>query len=229
MSASLTTGIVKAAASGGMILVQLAGQSSPSLVGVPRSIAPAVNDVVLVASDAAAYVVAILGTAAGAVVAPIPAPIIPPSGGGGEAVTPIQAATYRGSSWRTDVTSTLFCGDWTGKGINWGGAWYGTGFRGRGTLAAATAKLIREEGGINSAQTPTMLLLAASTQPGSWVAPIATAAGPALSIGVPVDWALPSGWRTSLESGAAGGIGIGQAATSPYIQLVPPTITSTFT
>jgi len=229
VTASLTTGTVQAAASGGMISVLLAGQSTPVLVAVPRSIAPAVNDVVLVASDAASYVIAILGVAGGAVVPPtFGGVVVPPGSRGPEAVTPIRSATWRGGAWRGD-TSDLFCGDYTSRGVNWGGAWYGSGFRGRGTLAAATATLVRGAGGIFAAQTPTMLLLAASDPPGAWAAPIATTAGPALSIGVPVGWAIPGGWLALLQSGGAGGIGIGQAGTTPYIHLSPPTITATFT
>jgi len=229
MTASLTTGTVKAVAAGGMISVLLAGQAAPVSIAVPRSIAPAVDDVVLVATDAASYVIAILGVGVGTVVAPIIlGQVIPPAAAHDEAVTPIRAGTWRGGAWRGD-TSDLYCGDFTGRGVNWGAAWYGSGFRGRGTLAAAVATLVRGPGGIFAAQTPTMLLLGASDQPGAWVGPVATTAGPALSIGVPVDWTLPADWRLLLENGGAGGLGIGQAATAPYVHLSPPTITGTFT
>lgn len=224
-----TTGVVQASPAAGMVSVLLAGQVFPALVAICRGVTVGPGDTVLVGVDTAPYVIGALGLVPSTpVVGGSGAPATPT--GSSETLTPIVSATWRlgTGGWRSD-TSQLYAGDWTGKGINWGGAWYGTGFRGRGTLAAAVAKLTRRAGGVDGAVTPTMLLLDSTARPASWTAPLATAAGPSLSIDVTTDWAIPAAWRTSLQSGAAGGIGIGQASSSPYLAMDPPPVVATFT
>lgn len=224
-----TTGVVTADPAAGMVSVLLTGQSVPAAVAICRGVSVNVGDTVLVGVDAAPYVIGALGLVASTpVIGGVGAPASPT--GSVETLTPIGSATWRAGTggWRTD-TSQLYSGDWTGKGINWGGAWYGTGFRGRGTFAAGVAKLTRRAGGSGSAVTPTMLLLAESSRPAAWVVPIATTAGPSLAIDVTTDWTIPDAWRALLQSGAAGGIGIGQAGTIPYLAMDPPPIVSTFT
>jgi hypothetical protein len=228
MTASLTTGVIMSTAVDGMVTVLLAGASVPVGASIPRDLTVAVDDLVLVGTDAGTWVLVRLGTGTLWTIPPDMATWTPPAPGRSqEAVSPVGSGSWRGGAWRSD-TSQLYCGDWSGKGVNQGGVWYGTGFRGRGTLSGLKVPLIRRAGGVNGAQTPTMLLLPNDTRPGSWSAPVATVAGPALSINVWTDWYPPGAWLTALENGSAGGIGIGQAGASPYIVIDPPTAAATF-
>lgn len=196
---------------------------------------PAANDVVIVASSgAAAYCLGTLNAA------PVPPPDIPepddptppPAGGGGttspkpppapttysKTFRPNYVGTYR-DGWRSD-TSNAYQGDWTGRGVNWGSAYYGSGPGAlSGTAVGGTVRIKRLAGGANAAQRPTLRLLTNKTRPGGFPNASKTMRGPALGVNGSATVALPATWVAALMNGSAGGIGIGVSSSTPYIQL----------
>lgn len=183
---------------------------------------PLVDDVVVVARAAqSGWVLGALGTTAAAVPAGDPAPPPRPAAAtsGTETFTASSSGTYRGSAWRSD-TAGLYQGDWTGRGVNRGGAWYGRGPAAlAGTATAATVRLHRLAGGSAAAQTPTLTLLAGTARPAGAPSVLRTAAGPAMSVGQVVEHELPLVWAQDLIDGVAGGIGCYVAGSSPYVHL----------
>lgn len=226
MPVTMLTGVATGSPSAGMVTVRLAGQTSTQQAAVVRSAYTLeAGDPVLVAlQDGAAWVVGVLGVTTAVVVAPAapPSSLVPVVT---EVVSPSWSGTWR-AGWRTD-TSRLWCGDWTGRGINWGYSWYGTGCQGRGTITGGTAAVARGAGGVNGAVTLTMLLLPGTSRPAGQPTPLATAAGPSLAVNRSTDWGLPAAWLPRLQSGEAGGVGIGQASSAPYAQVDPISLTIT--
>lgn len=178
------------------------------------------TDLALVAcSDGQAWLVGVLGTVAppppppqpedGAT--PAPAPVI-------EVVTlrPTVSGTWRGSGWRSD-TSDLYQGDWTGRGLNRGGAWWGP----LPSRIRSGSVLLRRRraAGMGAAATPTLTLLAGTSRPSGAPTVLASQAGPALAAGASTTWDLPAAWVAQMASGAAGGIGCQIDSAAPYMAL----------
>lgn len=179
-------------------------------------------------------VIAVLGAAPAP---PTPAPP-PPAEGGGDGtdtgvkpptvertgsspVRPVWTGTYRGG-WRTD-TADLYQGDWTGRGLNTGAAFYGNGFRAWDELTRVTVALRRKAGaGVFAGERPRMVLLAGGTRPGGAPTILAAELGPSLTAGGSGgsgSWDVPESWLPQLMSGAAGGIGIHINSRDPYLAL----------
>lgn len=141
-------------------------------------------------------------------------------------VRPVWAGTYR-NGWRGDTTD-LYQGDWTGRGINRGAAYFGAAFQAWDEITRVRVGLHRLPGaGVSEARTPTMTLLAGGTRPSGAPVVLATASGPAMRAGDRIGfdedgnggWAVPSTWLSRLHSGEAGGIGIYVNAREPYLAL----------
>lgn len=182
-----------------------------------------VGQSVLVGRDgkAGAYVLGTIGTTP---TTPPSSPPPPPSYVQRSKVAlPRQADTYRGG-WRG--VPDLYQGDYTGRGLNFGAAFYGSqlqGLRAITSLArSATLTIRRLEGGSYAAQAPTFKLLQQSAKPGGAPTVRATAAGPAVAVGRTATWALPTAWLDELLAGTSGGLGIQVGTASPYIHLAGP-------
>lgn len=131
---------------------------------------------------------------------------------------PIWTGSYRGG-WRGD-TKDLYQGDWTGRGSNYGCAYYGNGPSALSGIAVkGTVRIKRIAGGAYGAQHPTLRLLGAKSRPGGAPGYSATIRGPALAIGQTATITLPVAWVTRLLNGSSGGIGIGVGGSSPYVGL----------
>lgn len=147
----------------------------------------------------------------------IPAPAPPPTPQEPVSLRPEWSGSWR-NGWRSD-TSDLFQGDWTGRGINTGGCWWGPLPPG---IVSGELSLKRSEGsGYGAAASPTMALLAGTSRPAGAPVIRATAPGPSLVRGGTAQWALPESWITQLNAGTAGGIGVTSGGSStPYLSLV---------
>jgi hypothetical protein len=143
---------------------------------------------------------------------------------GSDVFRPTSTGSYRNGSWRGD-TNDLYGGDWSGRGSNKGGAYYGKGPRGlRGaTVTRVRVKLRRQDGGVYGGVTPTLRLLAESSRSGAPNDVLSTA-GPSLSIGEAVTFTLPDAWGQRMVDGTAGGIGVWSASSSPYVHLDGPSL-----
>jgi hypothetical protein len=131
---------------------------------------------------------------------------------------PLFTGTYRGG-WRGD-TNALYQGDWTGRGRNFGAAYYGSGPSSlTGTAVSATLRYKRLTGGVYGRGAPTLRLLEHRNRPGGFPAFSRSIRGAGVTIGDTVTVNLPLSWAAALLAGTAGGIGIGVSADAPYIQL----------
>jgi len=218
----IRVGEVTTTASGGKCSVRVDDQTLR--LHVLRGYTPTVGDEALVAVRGAnGYVFGALGTAP-----PAPAPARdasdkppPPEDPvyGADVFKPRQTGSYRGGSWRGD-TRDLYQGDWTGRGVNQGAAFYGNGPRGlRGaTVRRVRVTLKRNSGGSYGAVRPTLRLIAEKARAG---APnyIDNTLGPLLKIGERQTFTLPDSWGAQLIAGTAGGVGIYVAGASPYVAL----------
>lgn len=187
-----------------------------------RSYSPSVSDVALVLKAGGAMYA--LGALNAAPVTP-PDPSVdpdpePPSSTTVRSKTfrPTFTGTYR-NGWRGD-TSALYQGDWTGRGTNYGAAYYGSGPGGlSGIAVSATVRMQRHSGGAYGGQSPTLRLLTNKSRPGGFPSYSKALRGPSLSIGESKTFSIPVSWAQALINGTAGGIGIGVGSSSPYIQL----------
>lgn len=193
----------------------------PGQIPVARHVTNLTADtlVIVLSSAGAAWVVGALGVA--------PAQDIPPEAVATAPSAPVESptstpyrpkfsGTWRGS-WRPD-TSDLYQGDWTGRGINRGAAWWGPL---PGSMTEASLRLVRSAGaGPSAATSPTLVLLAGTTRPAGWPQVLDTQTGPSLRRGETADWVLPETWVAQMRVGTAGGIGISINTTSPYMALV---------
>lgn len=221
----LRVGEVTAGLSGGRITV-LVDESSLKLPSV-RGYTPTVGDQVLVLlRGQGGYVVGALGSAP----PPPPAPEDPVNPWkppppedpvkGSDPFKPVFTGSYRGG-WRGD-TRNLYQGDWSGRGVNTGAAYFGLGPRGlRGATATRVRiTLERLSGGIYGGQSPTLRLLTDKKKPAGAPAEVGpSTAGPSLDIGERRTFDLPVAWGQSMIDGNSGGVGIRVAGSSPYIQL----------
>lgn len=227
--AQVRVGEVTAAASGGLVSVLL----DDAVLSLPviRGYTPQVRDECLVLmQQAGGFVVGALGTAPRA--APVPGEDAtknepPPEDStadkpikGSDVFRPVYTGTYRSGSWRGD-TSSLYQGDWTGRGNNTGAAFYGKGPRGlRGaTVTRARVKLKRLAGGTYGGVSPTLHLWSQQTRPGGSPTSVDSVSGPNLSIGESTTFQLPDTWGQRMVDGTAGGVGIRVGGSSPYVQL----------
>lgn len=220
--------------SGTRVVVEIDGEPLPTMElarHLHGDTSAAAGDACLVATvHGARYVVAVLGTAP----APPPPPPPPPDSAedetvvqpkappvvtGSTPVTPVWTGTYR-AGWRSD-TADLYQGDWTGRGVNVGAAYYGSGFTTWGELRAVRVHLRRKPGaGVNASQAPTMALLAGGRRPSGAPSVLATAPGPGLRPGGSASFTVPAVWLPRLASGEAGGIGCTTGGSrAPYIAL----------
>jgi hypothetical protein len=228
-----TPAIVTTAPSGGFAQCQLAGASSSMRVAISRALAGAVvgDQIVVGVEGGQAWGLALLGTTT----APAPpppdtsdAPTPPPEQtstvSGTSTLVPSWQGSWRSGAWRGD-TQTLYQGDWSGRGVNQGAAFFDATVL--GTLKRVQASLTRGQGGVFAATAPTMALLAGTRSSSAYPAVLATAPGPALAPGQSGTWDLPSDWPSQLQSGAAGGIGItlGASTSSPYVAISDITLT----
>lgn len=134
---------------------------------------------------------------------------------------PYYTGTYRGSSWRSD-TADVLQGDWTGKGLNYGAAYYGRGPSSlSGVAVSGTVRIMRASGGAPQARIPRIRLLQHSYKP-SGSPTVATGVvldGPRLLIHQSATVPLPVSWVQQLIDGQAGGIGLG-IADNAYLGLL---------
>lgn len=214
-------GEITAGASGGKCTV-LVDETALKL-HVLRGYTPTVGDEVLVIlRRGQGYVLGALGTAPPAPRVTSPTDVAPPPTSlqtGSTVFRPTSTGTYRGGSWRGD-TRDLYQGDWTGRGVNRGAAFYGNGPRGlRGvTVTRVRVTLKRLSGGSYAAQSPTVRLIQEKARAG---APnyIDSTGGPSLRIGQSKTFDLPVAWGTQLVAGTAGGVGIYVGGSAPYVAL----------
>ena len=130
---------------------------------------------------------------------------------------PTFSGSYRAGAWRGD-TSDLYQGDYTGRGINTGGCWWGPL---PSSILSATLRLERGDAGAGAATAPTLCLLAGVARPGGAPTIRASVAGPALARGRGTDWAVPAAWISQLAAGTAGGIGCTSGGSrTPYVSLL---------
>lgn len=135
-------------------------------------------------------------------------------------LTPSTTGTARDGSWRPD-TDSLYCGDWTGRGINRGAAFYPRARKLSGTVIRARLNNVeRRTGGIFSALTVPLALIRQSSPAGTLTVD-ATRNGPTLAVGQTAqNVTIPTSWAQDLVDGNAGAIGISSGANaSPYIAL----------
>jgi hypothetical protein len=203
------------------LTVRFAGEAEATIPRLESIASPAVDDVALVLrAGAGAWAVGLLNASPPGVPAPdLSAPPPPALTTTGVAtVKPASTGTYRGG-WRGDTTD-LYQGDWTGRGVNFGAAYYGSGLQGlRGAITSARLTVRRLAGGSHAGQAPTMHLLAGKVRPAGAPSSLASAAGPTLREGQTADWAIPSGWLADLNDGDGGGIGISSGIATPYVHL----------
>lgn len=131
---------------------------------------------------------------------------------------PQYTGSYRGG-WRTDTTK-VYTGDWTGRGVNLGRAFYGSGPSGLKKVEQvewAEVRLERVQGGVFASQTLPMVLIGQKTRPSGSGSVQRSTSGPSLAVGQSATWRMPQAWADDLVSGAAGGLGIGSGSSSPYI------------
>lgn len=133
---------------------------------------------------------------------------------------PKTTGTARAGGWRPD-TDSLYCGDWTGRGVNRGAAFYPAARKLRGTVTRARLNNVhRRTGGIFGALTVPLALIRQSSPAGTLTVD-ATRNGPSLAVGQTANGVtIPTSWAQALVDGNAGGIGITSgASSSPYIAL----------
>lgn len=183
----------------------------------------AVNDLVLVGrSPTSWWVIAKVGTAAAP---PVDPPTIAPPAADyyrSISVAARSTHTYRGG-WRSDTTD-LYQGDWTGRGVNTGVAFYGSALVGlkADTSASGTrisVRVKRLSGGSYSAVTPTLWTVSQRVKPGGAPTRLSSFSGPSLKPGESGSVALPDARVTELLNGTAGGIACYVATSTPYAQL----------
>lgn len=210
----------------GYLDVQIPGQPVPSRVVSTRAVdaAQAGDSVILWAEGSQLYAIALLGVST---VKPAPPPattgeVIPATVEtrttvtGSSVLAPSWTGTWRAGAWRPDTTD-LYQGDWTGRGLNTGGAFI-DGWDAVGTITEARVHMARlSNSGESAAQAPTMLLLGSAR--GAAPTTLASSAGPALAWGQVSEWVVPAGWLSQMQSGAATGIGISSGSASPYVAL----------
>lgn len=186
----------------------------------------AVNDLVLVArSPTSWWVVAPVGSVpAPDPDAPPPPPVAPPAPDVYKSVTVAARSThtYRGG-WRGD-TSDLYQGDWTGRGVNTGVAFYGSALAGLKADPAAggnriTVRMKRLDGGSYGAVAPTLWTVSQRVKPGGAPTRLSSFSGPSLKPGQSGDVALPAARVTELLDGSAGGIACYVGSSTPYLQM----------
>lgn len=224
----ITTGILASNPSGGKAAVLIGGAAEVAFLPVSREVTlhgTTGEPVQVVWDGGAAYASALLGTG-GALPAP-PAEISTPAIGPEQSATtsgivpvlPTWTGTFRIPEWRPD-TSDLYQGDSSGKGYNYGCAFFGDQLSSLGTLTELVLSITRGKAGPAAATFPTMRLLGARA-PGSWYPPVlGNLAGPALKPGESTNWVVPASWLDDLsEGGAAGGIGIGVESDDPYLMV----------
>lgn len=204
----------------GTCTVNLYGR--PNIIKVVGGYVPAVGDVALViVGDRRVYAIARMST--GATHPVIPAPPDAPATGT-LTVPAVAAGTYQGGRLRTDRTDVLQGAD--GGGANQGAWVYGSTIA--GTLAGLTVHngrvwIDRRTGGPDPAEPLTLYLHAAQVMPTG--PPVILDRYPlpdpvVVQAAVWVD--LPAAWVTELATGAAYGLGIGDASASsqpPFMSL----------
>lgn len=201
--------------------VNLGGSVLPNLPCL-TSYVPEVGQVVAVLVDRGRALV--LGTVSVPDTTP-PVPELPPDPPsqpvtGTNTFPATDAATYRGSGWRSD-TSNVIQGDWTGNGINTGAWFYGTVVADSlpgVTVTGIEVYLRRQTGGVNSAQAAGVKGHAMPSRAG---APTFTV-GPqnvSLAVGNAGWYALPTSWGQQMVAGTLRGVGIQAPGASPYVVL----------
>jgi hypothetical protein len=146
---------------------------------------------------------------------------------GSDVFVPVSSGTFRDGAWLD--TLDVYQGDPSGRGLNYGAAYYGAGPRGiiGATVTRARLRIRRQAGGSSFPQAPTLRLLSPTVRPaGSPVAGAgASVAGPALAVGEETTYDLPTSWGQQLVDGTAGGVGTWvDPATDPYIRTDGPTL-----
>ncbi len=215
---------VMAAPSGGLVSVRRAGRDADETVSCDRQLAAAVvvGDWVRVDTSGYPLAFALLGAAPGAAPAPTPPAPTGVVTTGREVLSPQWSGTWR-DGWRS-AWSDLVQGP-SSWGTSYGAAFFGRAPASLGTLTAGSVRMIRETYGAYGSGAPQMALLAASGPGASYPTVLATAPGPPMpSVGSVGVFAVPGGWLTLLESGAAGGIGINGTT---YMRVDGPSLTLT--
>ena len=140
MSATFLVGTVTAVYSAGFVTVKLPGSPTPARVSAARQLSSAVlgEQVLVAVENSRMWAVVLLGTGPAATQSDVSgaaaaSPETLSTISGTDVCTPTWHGTYRSGSWRSD-TSDLYQGDWTGRGINRGAAFYGRKPRGLGKI-----------------------------------------------------------------------------------------------
>jgi hypothetical protein len=230
LPAALRVGTILGSASGGRVSVKIDGATLT--LPLLRGYTPTINDQVLVALQGRrGFILGALGTAP--VAPPAPSVIVSPPAEdptvakprtGSTVFKPTSSGSYRNGSWRGD-TNDLYQGDWSGRGINTGAAFYGNGPHGLApaVCTGVRVKLLREDGGVYGGVSPTLKLWQEKARSGAPNERRSTG-GPSLSIGESSTFTLPDAWGQELIDGTAGGIGCKVAGSSPYVHLNGPTM-----
>jgi hypothetical protein len=226
-------GVILAAPAGGRVSVRVDGATlSLPLI---RSYAPTVGDTCLVLRrESSGWVLGALGTAPPA--APPPTTNVPPPVAddptaakprtGSDVFVPTSSGTYRDGAWLPD-TVDVYQGDASGRGLNYGAAYYGAGPNGiRGaTVTRARLRIRRQVGGSSFPQAPTLRLLTGTVRPAGAPVSSSSTPGPALAAGEETTYDLPTSWGQALVDGTAGGIGTWvDPDPNPYIRTDGPTL-----
>lgn len=193
--------------SAGLLTVSILGEQATRKVIATSAVAGVASGAqVLVVSDSGqSWAVSVTSTAS----TPTPAPSgdsLPVAGpetmgsvSGVEVLVPSWSGTWQDGGWREDTQDAI-----QGDGVT--GAVFWTGMALFGQITSASVMLNRPGGGSPAA--PTIGLLAGARDPGAFPAVLATATGPPLTGGAPVQWRAPVDWLPRFQSGEAGGIGL---------------------
>ncbi len=144
---------------------------------------------------------------------------------GTDGLTAVWSGTWDGASWRPD-SDAMVCGSEGDRSIKQGAAFFGAGLTGYGTLTRAVLSLSRLIGGTGVQTVPVRLLAGDGSMPAVYPTVLDTVNGPTLAVGQQADWTLPDQWLDELGPGGdAGGIGVGNNTTDPYMRLARPRLT----
>jgi len=206
---------VVSAVSGANVTVDISGR----LVSLPilSPWVPAVGDVALVLQtlDGRSYAIGKLGHVTG----PFP-PVPPPSptATGYSTFPAVQAGTYVAGVWRPDIAQVMH-GD-AGLGLCRGVWWYGDAIQytlaGLRPLSATIFIERRPDAGNPASQAINAILHRSVSQTATPPATILSDPLGSLTVDQSYWWPLPATWVTKLCDGTARGIGVYQAASTPF-------------
>ena len=225
-------GRILAAAAGGKVSTSVDGATLS--LRLLRGYTPTVGDACLVLRrEGSGFVLGALGTAPASTPPPttnVPPPVadvatVAKPRTGSTVLVPASSGTFRDGVWLE--TADLYQGDASGRGLNYGAAYYGPGPAGLSgaTVTRARLRIRRQAGGSSFPQAPTLRLLSGTVRPAGTPVAVASTAGPSLAVGEETIHDLPLTWGQQLVNGTAGGVGIWvDPAADPYIRTDGPSL-----